>query len=567
MTLSLREIAGLPLLHRARARARAFLDQARLADEVQRDLLLSRVARHADSQFGRDHHFAEIRSPADFRRRVPIGGYDRHEPYIDKVRQGDLGALFGPGTKVLMFALTSGTTNRPKTIPVTRESLANYKDGWTIWGIRAFDAHPSILAGGLQPILQLASDWRESFTPAGIPCGAITGLTAQMQNPLIRITYCMPPSASKIKDVESKYYLALRLSAYRDVGATVAANPSTVLGIARLGDREKETLIRDIADGTIDPKWSIPDDVRRSVRLRTRWKRKATARRLEAIVGRTGRLLPKDYWPNLEFLANWTGGTMGAYLRGYPEYFCDRPVRDIGLIASEGRFTIPLEDGTPAGVLDIARHYCEFIPEGQEGKDDPETVEAADLLEGRNYFIVPTTAGGLYRYMIHDLVRCVGFEGKAPLLEFLNKGAHFSSLTGEKLSEYQVVAAVNAAQRALDLPLRSFLVLPSWGDPPHYNLLVEDADVPDHAALDRLAAEVEVQLRRVNLEYENKRETLRLGAIRPFRIPAGSWADFQRRRLSRSGGTVEQYKQPCLLSDLEAIEGFGPQAPRISAPA
>jgi hypothetical protein len=565
MLMTPREIVGLPLLHRARARARAFLKQTTVADRVQRDLLLSRLARHADSQFGRDHHFAEIKSPADFRKQVPIGGYDRHEPYIDKVRQGDLGALFGAGTKVLMFALTSGTTNRPKTIPVTRESLLNYREGWTIWGIRAFDAHPAILAGGLKPILQLASDWRESFTPAGIPCGAITGLTAQMQNPLIRITYCMPPSASKIKDVESKYYLALRLSTYRDVGATVAANPSTLLAIARLGDREKATLIRDLADGTIDPKWSIPDEVRRAVRFRTRWKRKASARRLEAIVERTGRLLPKDYWPNLQFLANWTGGTMGAYLQSYPEYFGDRPVRDIGLIASEGRFTIPLHDGTPAGVLDIARHYCEFIPEGEEDKDDPEVVEAADLIEGKRYFIVPTTAGGLYRYMIHDLVLCVGFEGKAPLLEFLNKGAHFSSLTGEKLSEYQVVAAVNAAQRELAMPLKSFLVLPAWGDPPHYHLLVEDPDVPDDLALDRLAAEVEVQLRRVNLEYENKRETLRLGAIRPFRIPAGSWADFQRRRLSRSGGTVEQYKQPCLLSDLEAIEGFRPQGPRISA--
>jgi GH3 auxin-responsive promoter len=567
MPFSVREIAGLPLLYRARLRARAFLGLTRKTGQVQRDLLLSRVARHADSQFGRDHHFAEIKSLADYRKQVPIGGYDRHEPYIDKVRQGDIGALFGAGTKVLMFALTSGTTNRPKTIPVTAESLANYRDGWTIWGIRAFDAHPEILSGGLKPILQLASDWRESFTPAGIPCGAITGLTAHMQNPLIRITYCMPPSASKIKDVESKYYLALRLSTYRDVGATIAANPSTLLAIARLGDREKQTLIRDLADGTIDPKWSIPDEVRRAVRLRTRFRRKHSARRLEAIVERTGRLLPRDYWPNLKFLANWTGGTMGAYLRGYPEYFGDRPVRDIGLIASEGRFTIPLEDGTPAGVLDIARHYCEFIPEGEEGKDDPETVEAVDLVEGGRYFIVPTTAGGLYRYMIHDLVRCVGFEGTAPLLEFLNKGAHFSSLTGEKLSEYQVVEAVNAAQRALEMPLKSFLVLPSWGDPPHYHLLVEDSDIPDDRAFERLAAEVEVQLRRANLEYENKRETLRLGAIRPFRIPAGSWADFQRRRLSRSGGTVEQYKQPCLLSDLEAIEGFRPQGPRISANA
>jgi hypothetical protein len=560
-----RKTIGLPLLLRSRARAREFLRQTRVADHVQRDLLMARLARHADSQFGRDHHFGEIRSAADFRKRVPVAGYDRHEPYIDKVRQGDTGALFGAGTEVLMFALTSGTTNRPKTIPVTRESLRNYRDGWTIWGIQAFDAHPHMLHCGMMAILQLASDWRESFTPAGIPCGAITGLTAHMQNPLVRVTYCMPPSASKIKDVESKYYLALRLSVFRDLGATIAANPSTILAIARLGDREKETLIRDIADGAVDPRWQIPDEVRHSVRIWTRWKRRRVARRLEGIVQRTGRLLPKDYWPNLQFLANWTGGTMGAYLRGYPEYFGDRPVRDIGLIASEGRFTIPIEDGTPAGVLDIARHYFEFIPEGQEDKDEPEVVEAADLVEGRRYFLVPSTAGGLYRYMIHDLVRCVGFEGKAPLIEFLSKGAHFSSLTGEKLSEYQVVAAVDAAQKALGLHLKSFLVLPTWGDPPHYNLLVEAPDVADDSALDRLAVEVEAQLSRVNLEYENKRETLRLGPIRPFLIPAGSWADFQRRRLSRSGGTVEQYKQPCLLSDLDAIEGFRPQDPRISA--
>ncbi len=567
MINSIRKFVGLPLMNRARAEARHFLDLTKQAGPTQRDLLLSRIARHADSQFGRDHHFGAIKSVADFRKQIPIAGYDRHEPYIDKVRQGDLGALFGRGTAVMMFALTSGTTNRPKTIPVTRESLENYRAGWTIWGIQAFDAHPGMLDSGLMPILQLASDWRESFTPGGIPCGAITGLTAQMQNPLVRVTYCMPPSASKIKDVESKYYLALRLSVYRDLGATIAANPSTILAIARLGDREKSILIRDIADGTIDEKWTIPDEVRQAIRFRSRWKRKATARRLEAIVERTGRLLPRDYWPNLQFLANWTGGTMGAYLQGYPEYFGDRPVRDVGLIASEGRFTIPIEDGTPAGVLDIARHYFEFIPEGDEGKDNPEVVEAVDLVEGGRYFVVPTTAGGLYRYMIHDLVRCVGFHGKTPLLEFLNKGAHFSSLTGEKLSEYQVVAAVNAAMKAQGVKLRSFLVLPSWGEPPYYNLLVEEGDLPDAGALERLTAEVEEQLRRVNLEYENKRETLRLGAIRPFRIPVGGWADFQRRRLSRSGGTVEQYKQPCLLSDLEAIDGFRLPGLRISAHA
>jgi GH3 auxin-responsive promoter len=552
----IRKLVGRPIARRARHLARTFLDETSRTEVVQRDLLLGRVARHADSQFGRDHHFTQIRSTADFRRQVPIRGYEGHEPYINRVRNGDLNALFGAGTEVLMFAMTSGTTNRPKTIPVTRESLSDYREGWTIWGIQAFDAHFDGLKRGVRPILQLAGDWRESTTGSGIPCGAITGLTAHMQNPLVRMTYCMPVIGSRIKEIEAKYYVALRHSVHRDLGAAIAANPSTILAIARLGDREKATLIRDYADGTIDAKWDLPRDVRAALPRKTRWKRKTVAARLDAIVKETGRLLPKDYWPDLGFLANWTGGTMGAYLHGYPELFGERPVRDVGLIASEGRMSIPIEDGTPAGILDIRHHFFEFIPEDQAEREQPDTLEASELSEGRNYFILLTTAGGLYRYQIHDLVRCVGFHGKAPLIEFLNKGAHFSSLTGEKLSEFQVVSAINDAQRALGFRLGSYLLLPTWGEPPSYTLLVEESDIAEGSASERLEAEAERRLRMVNLEYDNRRSTMRLGPVRLRRLVSGSWADFQKRRLARSGGTVEQYKQPHLMPDLAAISSF-----------
>ena len=89
-----------------------------------------------------------------------------------------------------------------------------------------------------------------------------------MQNPLVRTTYCMPAVASRIKDIESKYYVALRFSIYRDLGTIIAANPSTILAMARLGDREKETLIRDLADGTIDARWEIPAEIRRRAAAR-----------------------------------------------------------------------------------------------------------------------------------------------------------------------------------------------------------------------------------------------------------------------------------------------------------
>ncbi|WP_165222623.1 GH3 auxin-responsive promoter family protein [Aquisphaera insulae] len=564
MLSTLRRIIGTPLTNRARRLAATFHEQTARAGDVQRDLLRGFIARNAESQFGRDHRFGEIQTPDDFRRRVPIGGYDEHEPYIDRVRQGDTRALFGGDTRVLMFAMTSGTTNRPKTIPVTSQSLQDYRNGWTVWGIEAFDAHSAMIQDGLRPILQIASDWRESFTPGGIPCGAITGLTASMQSPLVRYVYCMPASGSRIKDIEAKYYVALRFSIYRDLGTIIAANPATILAIVRLGDRVKETLIRDLHDGTIDARWEIPPEVRRGLRLRTAIRRRRAARRLEEIVDRTGRLLPKDYWPNLQFLSNWMGGTMRAYLRGYPEYFGETPVRDVGLIASEGRMTIPVEDGTPAGVLAIGHHYFEFIPEEQGGACDPETVAAVDLLPGRNYFIVLTTAGGLYRYNIHDLVRCVGFHNRAPVLEFLNKGAHFSSLTGEKLSEHQVISAVQAAQQALGLRFRSYLLLPAWGDPPSYVLLVESHDLPGGDRDGRLAAEVEARLRELNIEYAAKRDSLRLGPVRTILVPDGSWAEFQRRRLAKSGGTVEQYKQPHLIPDVEALSHFNIESPAVS---
>ena len=100
-------------------------------------------------------------------------------------------------------------------------------------------------------------------------------------------------------------------------------------------------------------------------------------------------------------------------------------------------------------------------------------LEAHELDEGRDYFILLTTSGGLYRYDIHDVVRCVGFEGQAPLLEFLNKGKSFSNLTGEKLSEHQVIRAVERSFRELGLAIDTFTLAPVMEDMPRYVLLVE----------------------------------------------------------------------------------------------
>src|SRR5207244_9431175 len=128
-----------------------------------------------------------------------------------------------------------GTTATRKYIPVTPQYLADYKRGWTIWGLRAFREHPNVK---LRPIVQLSGDWNESRTEAGIPCGAVTGLTAEMQHRLVRWLYCVPGCVGRIKDPADKYYMTLRISMSKKVCMVVAANTHTMVVLARAGDIE-----------------------------------------------------------------------------------------------------------------------------------------------------------------------------------------------------------------------------------------------------------------------------------------------------------------------------------------
>jgi hypothetical protein len=513
---------------------------------VQEALLRRILAFHARTDFGRKHHFSEIRTSADFRRNLPVAGYDYFEPYLARVRRGELQALLAD-RHVHMFALTSGTTAARKYIPVTPQYLADYRRGWNIWGLQVFRDHPDTK---LRPIVQISGDWNEFRTEAGIPCGAVTGLTATMQKRIIRFLYCVPACVGKIKDAGAKYYTVLRLSLPRRVALILAANPSTLINLARAGDEEKESLIRDLYDGTLTSKVEVPDDVRAQLAGRLRRRHPERARELEAIIEKTGALYPKDYWPSYCMLGNWTGGSVGAYMRHYPRYYGDAIVRDVGLIASEGRMTIPFKDRTPGGTLDVTSHYFEFMPEEEVGRPNPVVLAAHEVEEGKQYYILPTTAFGLYRYHISDLVRITGFHNRTPLVEFLSKGSHFSNITGEKLSEYHVAHAMQQALHELDLSLTAYSLAPCWDDEqPYYGLFVERTDLAGVEQGLKLALELDRQLQRVNIEYASKRESLRLGVPRLELLPKGTWLQWDRQRLARTGGALEQYKHPCLIGD------------------
>lgn len=566
----LRRVVGRSVALPIRRKIAAFERDCQNPEATQTRLLLEIVRRQSATAFGRDHGFAAISTVADFRKQVPAAPYEYVAPYVERVARGETDALIA-NDRVLLFALTSGTTAARKLIPVTQRYLADYKRGWNMWGVRAYQDHRGKRLA-FRPIVQMVGDPEEYRTAAGIPCGNLSGFTTQVQKRIIRWLYAVPAVSGKIKDPLARYYVALRFGLARPCSLFTAANPSTLLMLGRTLEANADALLKDIADGTLRSDIELSPELRAMLtpRLKAHPDR---ARELVEIASKRGKLLPKDVWPPESILlGTWTGGSMGPYLRQLPEFYGHPVIRDLGLLASEGRMTIPFANDTPAGVLDIWSNYFEFVPEGEADSAKPTFLGAHELEDGKAYFIHPTTQSGLYRYQISDLVRVRGFLGNTPLVEFLGKGHRFANLTGEKLSEHQVTQAVEVAMKRTGVAFGTYSLAPIWHDVrPHYAIFVESADAADSAALGRFLAEYDRALGELNIEYAAKREGNRLGPVQAAILADGAWAAWDRARLEKTGGSPEQYKHPCLIGDLgfrdtvqvlRTVEAIGSDSPR-----
>jgi len=542
MTLArtlLRPVAFLAGRHAA-GQVRAFQAAHKRTAQTQDRVLAELLAAHRDTAFGRDHGFERIRTYADFVAAVPVRSYDALKPYADRVLAGEFNALLPPGERALMFSQTSGTTGDPKYIPVTSRFLAEMRRGWNIFGVKALTDHPE---AWLRPLMTINSSMHESASPTGVPCGAISGLLAAKQKGIVRRMYVAPLQAADISDPLIKYYTILRCGVGRDVSIITTANPSSTIRIIEVGQAHAERLIRDVADGTISPPGGLPPALEGRLRFR---RNAGLARRMQDGLRRDGQLLPRHFW-NISLLCNWTGGTLKLYLRRLHELFGDVPVRDIGLLASEGRFSVPLEDHSPAGAAEITANFLEFIPAASYGRDNPPTLRAHELAVGQEYFLVLSNWAGLWRYSIDDRLRVTGHFGQSPVFEFLSRGLYSSNITGEKITEYQVVEAMRRAAACLGAALDRFCLQGRFAATPHYELQIEPAEGWTPQAL---AEAMDRELAELNVEYASKRHSGRLGCIRASAVECGHFDRAERQAIADRHGRSEQYKHRYLLTEI-----------------
>ena len=76
------------------------------------------------TEFGAEHHLADVNNHSTFTEAVPIRDYEQFKPYIEKIKEGRHNILWKG--KPIYLAKTSGTTSGVKYIPISKESISNH---------------------------------------------------------------------------------------------------------------------------------------------------------------------------------------------------------------------------------------------------------------------------------------------------------------------------------------------------------------------------------------------------------------------------------------------------------
>ncbi len=531
-----------------------FLEGLSTPERVQEETLLrSIVGPNVESEFGQRHHFAAIRTPEEYRRAVPIRSYEDYRADIDRIVQGGAQGVLTT-EPVRRFFMTSGSTAQPKYIPVTSSFTRDKSRAFGIYWALALGQHPQVTRASI--VTNFSDSGAETKTPGGLPASSesaywsqVTAATQRRSRPII------PKIVAKTKDTEARYYALARVLLEEEFTGLMTLNPSTIFLLFQKLNEHASALIEDVRRGGIRDDLPLSDEARAYVgeTYRGNAARAELLGALRAAAG--GQLLASQVWPALSLVVSWRSPMLQPYLRMLEPHLTGVSGRDYISMASEGIIAIPTVPGASGGVVANGVHYYEFVPEDAIESASPPSLLPHELEVGRTYVTILSTAAGLYRYNIGDVVRVTGFQERTPIIEFLHRAGNTCSLTGEKLTEDQVTDAVAAAARTAGVSLGTFTAAPADEGFPRYVLRVEAAPRASVEQLRALRDAFEAELDRRNIEYGSKRESKRLGGPEVWQVAPGEYAARRQRRVA-AGTNDAQFKPTHLTRDSRILREF-----------
>jgi len=464
---------------------------------------LSYLLEHGrNTRYGNEKHFEWVGDEADFRKEIPLIAYEDLRPYLDSIIVGKQENVLWD-TPVKWFAMSSGTTeDKSKYIPVTNESLFNgsYRGGYHMLGMYAvhypdtsFILGKTLVLGGSQQINRIGD---------GIYTGDISAIL--MKN--------LPAPAKRRRTPES-----------------IALLPDWEEKLQKLADYAINTDIRSFVGV---PSWMLV--------------------LLKKIVEERGKVI-SDIWPQLEVFFH-GGVSFLPFQEQYEKLIPSERMRYWETYnASEGFFGVQYAPGSKELLLLLDNEvYYEFIPSGEWDKECPETVPLSGVETGRQYAVVITTSGGLWRYKLGDTIQ---FTSTDPYLFTLTgRTKQFINAFGEELIMDNAERAVDEASRVTGAKITEYTVAPVYfGDnnTGAHEWLIEFETAP--SSIDLFIDQLDVSLKKLNSDYEAKRSyNLSLGVPVVRSLEKGVFYEWMKQR-AKIGG---QHKVPRLSNDRKYVESI-----------
>lgn len=451
-----------------------FIQKLKRPRSTQEQLLQKILKENKSTIFGKKFQFSAITSLADYKKIVPIHHYDDLSDFIQK--QDETKSPYLTTENPVLFAQTSGTTNKPKYIPVLKSSIKQFKQSQKLSAFVQYSAYKCMFEG---KIFAMVSPKKEGVLDSNTDYGSMSGLIYSSMPKLLRSKYVLPASVFEIKDHLEKYKtMAACAIKHSDISTLATANPSSIIKL-------------------IDT--------------------------INNLRGSESPVTFKDIWPNLKAVVCWTKGSCQFSIPKLKMLVPDNcKIIEMGYLSSEFRGSVTVNIETNAQVPTIHENIFEFIEKYKWEQGYTDTVFIDEVEEGQQYYVVVTTKSGLYRYFIDDIVEVLHKFQETPTISFVQKGKGVTNITGEKLTENQVIETIKNINSNHKLSIDSFIMLADV-ESSSYSLFIE---LEPQKNID-LNQDVDNFLCDQNIEYKAKRDSLRLNPVQVHFLKNKAFQDYK----------------------------------------
>ena len=419
------------------------------ADKISENKLLKDIKKNRNTEIGKKYCFSNIKTIKDFQKNIPYTTFDDYIEYIERTANAGEQNLI-TSDKIYYFAATSGTTGAYKKIPVTKKTFIPFFKNGTIFAYNLKKEMKKKKKGLLYgKILNLSESGTIDVTPSGIKVGVVTGYFTSRFKSILSILTCIPKEViGSEKDVDMKYINARFALEEENVICINSVFMSALTDLFNYIENNVEIILKDIENGTIDDSIKMPEYIRKKFqkRLKPNKERADELRKIFRESANYSGIIPK-IWKRMSLVISIGTGDFSPYKEKMRKYCSDQvPLSFSMFAASEATIANTLEVENQNYTLIFDGGFYEFLE--INGNNQPLLMNELEI--GKEYEIVVTNFTGLYRYLLKDVVKVVGYKGKVPIIQYAYRKNQLVNVSGLHLTTERFVSIIKKYEKVLN---------------------------------------------------------------------------------------------------------------------